>query len=198
MPRVTPGDTVVDWDHLARSWGRPFPADYRRLIDTYGAGYIADHLVIGGPEPKADPGPNGQGMNADTALAERFWHDARHEPDLDGLEPRLIAWGGNSAGDQLCWDATDEDPDRWPVLMWARGDDMWSRHDCGMAAFLVRVMTADFPECPLSDLTLWGREGATFLTRTEYMRRLKAGLDPWTLEPDPYADMFDWTNHPDA
>jgi len=56
--------------------------------------------------------------------------------------------------------------------------------------FLVRVLRGDFDECPLGDLSLWGREPAVFLNRHEEDRMWKAGLDPWTGEPDPYAGMF--------
>ncbi|HEY3003110.1 MAG TPA: hypothetical protein VGJ44_12255, partial [Kribbellaceae bacterium] len=62
----------------------------------------------------------------------------------------------------------------------------------GMPDFIVRVLQADFPECPLGDLSLWGRKSATFLNHREYMRRLRAGLDPWTGGPDPYAGMFNF------
>ncbi|MFF1398943.1 hypothetical protein ACFVZD_34670 [Streptomyces sp. NPDC058287] len=51
-------------------------------------------------------------------------------------------------------------------------------------------MTAEFDECPLSELSLWGRVG-TFVHHEEQERRFHAGLDSMTGELDPYADMFD-------
>ncbi|MFF9497259.1 hypothetical protein [Streptomyces flaveolus] len=53
-----------------------------------------------------------------------------------------------------------------------------------MAAFLRRLMNADFDECPLSALSLWGRAG-TFVHHEEQERRFHAGRDPMTGEPDP-------------
>ncbi|MCG5434583.1 hypothetical protein [Micromonospora foliorum] len=67
---MTDSDTVVDWDEIAESWGRAFPAAYQRFIAIYGAGMIEDYLVIGTPEPWVDP-PDGDGadMRAGTAFA---------------------------------------------------------------------------------------------------------------------------------
>ena len=78
------------------------------------------------------------------------------------------------------------------MLLYARGANIWRRYDCGMVEFLVRLIEGDFPTCPLSDISLFGRGSATFFTTTEYLRRLRAGLDPITGGPDPYAGMFDY------
>lgn len=51
------------------------------------------------------------------------------------------------------------------------------------------VPSVEFDECPLSDLSLWGRVG-TFVHHEEQERRFHAGLDPMTGEPAPYAGMF--------
>jgi hypothetical protein len=190
MPPVTASDTDVDWDRMAQSWGRSFPLAYRRFIEVYGAGTIQANLTISRPEPKGPPGDDSGDMRADTALAEVLWAESRKAPDLSGATPRLITWGVDSSGDHLCWDTTDEDPERWPTLVFNRGDSLWRRYDGGMVEFIVRVLRADFPECPLGDLSLWGRKSALFLNRSEYARRLREGHDPWTGEPDPYAGMF--------
>ncbi|RKR93016.1 hypothetical protein BDK92_7519 [Micromonospora pisi] len=193
MPPETESDTVVDWDEIAESWGRAFPAAYQRFIAIYGAGMIEDYLVIGTPEPWVEP-PDGDGadMRAGTAFARVLWQDSRKERDLEGAIPRLILWAVDSSGDNLCWDASDPDPEKWPVLLYNRGKAIWRRYDCGMVEFLVRHLEGDFPTCPLGDVGLFGRRRATFLTRTEYMRRLRSGVDPWTGEPDPYAGMYNY------
>ncbi|HWS37515.1 MAG TPA: hypothetical protein VN408_32890 [Actinoplanes sp.] len=192
MPPLTASDTTVDWDRLTESWGRRFPASYQRFMAVYGAGMIQNHLVIGDPEPWSEP-PTGDDncMRAGTALARRLWTEIdRREPDLEGVSPRLILWGVDSSGDNLCWDATDEDPEQWPVLLYHRQHGIWRRYDFGMTEFLVRLLDGAFPECPLGDLTLFGRTNAMYLTTTEYWRRRRSGRDPWTGEPDPYADMY--------
>ncbi|GAA2677461.1 hypothetical protein [Actinoplanes palleronii] len=191
MPPETASDTTVDWDLITASWGTAFPAAYRRFITLYGAGAIQDYLVIGEPEPWAEP-PTGDDndMRAGTAFARVLWAESRKDPALDGTSPRLILWGLDSSGDNLCWDASGPDPERWPVLVYDRGESIWRRYDCGMVEFLVRHLRGDFAGCPLGDVYLFGRGSAMFLTRTEYRRRLRSGVDPWTGEPDPYAGMY--------
>ncbi|NYE39362.1 hypothetical protein [Streptomyces fulvorobeus] len=190
MPPTAVSDTVTDWDLMGQSWGKGFPSDYRHFIESYGAGTIENSFGVLRPEPRgAEPGPDE--MLMETVNAQDAW--ARGEPkspELAGTSPELIAWGVDSSSDIVCWDASGSDPDAWPVLVRSRGDNLWSRYDCGMAEFLVRVLRADFPACPLSDLSLWGRHPAVFLNRQEEQRLSKAGLDPWTGEPDPYAGMF--------
>ena len=88
---------------------------------------------------------------------------------------------------------TDADPDKWPVVAWRRqityGDSPWAIFDCGMVVFLTRMMLAEFDACPLGDASLWGRP-APFVSWREQRRRMVAGLDPLTGEPDPYAEMY--------
>ncbi|MDQ1008828.1 hypothetical protein QFZ82_003313 [Streptomyces sp. V4I23] len=97
----------------------------------------------------------------------------------EGTQPRLIAWGSDAAADILCWDASGDDPASWPVLVYNRGKGVWRRYDCGMVEFLVRVMRAEFPACPLSDLSLWGSHPVLFLSQSEEERLLEQGLDHW-------------------
>ncbi|WUU82141.1 hypothetical protein OG790_12025 [Streptomyces cellulosae] len=129
-------------------------------------------------------------MANETMVAREAWSWVRKAPELAEARPVLIAWGGDASADLLCWDASDEEPGRWPVLVYNRDAGLWRRYDCGMVQFLVRVLRGGFDECPLGDLSLWGRESAVFLNRDEEERRWEAGLDPWTGEPDPYAGMF--------
>lgn len=191
MPPPVAPDLAVDWGRLHRSWGRKFPADYRQFVEVYGHGGVDGFLLIVRPEPRDAPrGVGTGGMAQETATAELLWTKVRKEAGLAGAAPRLVAWGVNSAADTLCWDAAGDDPATWPVLVCSRGDMLWRRYDCGMVEFLLRVLRADFDTCPLSDLSIWGVENATFLTPTEEERLREAGLDPWTGEPDPYAGMY--------
>ena len=191
MSPVTASDTTVDWDAMAASWGRRFPSDYRRFMEVYGSGSVQDILGISAPTtPEAtDTGPNG-GMRSDAEVAEELWRKVRKAPELEGAVPRLIPWAASCSGDFLCWDASDEDPDRWPILVYERGDSVWRRYDCGMVDFIARLLTADLPQNPLNDDSLWGRRSAIYLTHTEYLRRMRAGLIPLTGEPDPDAGVW--------
>jgi hypothetical protein len=192
MPPTAESDTSADWGMLRESWGKDFPLDYRQFVEEYGAGAVQNYLEVLGPEPKREVEESSTGgMLHETANAEHAWATVRKSPELADAVPELIAWGADASADILCWDASGDDPDSWPVLVYNRGDSLWRRYDCGMVEFLVRVLRADFDNCPLGDLSLWGKESVTFLNAREEQRRLEQGLDPWTGEPDPYAGMFD-------
>ncbi|MFD5393545.1 hypothetical protein ACFWJW_04860 [Streptomyces sp. NPDC127097] len=140
------------------------------------------------------PLPTGDGRQ--TSISD-LTADLRHLWDMDGGVPgialdadRVLPWGSGCNANELGWLMTGSDPDLWPVVVWRRhGSPHWALFECGMAEFLRRLMTAEFDECPLSDLSLWGRVG-TFVHVREQERRFHAGLDPLTGEPDPYANMF--------
>ncbi|MFF8382025.1 hypothetical protein ACF07V_38700 [Streptomyces sp. NPDC015661] len=180
VPPPAEGGTPLDRDRMRASWGREFPADYRKFVETYGAGSVEGCLVIQQPAYKdAEPTSPYGGMLLETINAEAAWARERKSPQLEGTDPVLIAWGVTTSSDLLCWDASDGDPAAWPVLVRNRDDDLWRRYDCGMVAFLVRVLRAEFDECPLGDLTLWGRGPALFLTETEQKRLWARGVNPW-------------------
>lgn len=178
-PRAAP-DTSVDWALMSRSWGTEFPPDYQAFMEVWGPGAIDNFFQVLVPEPKAEEltSPYG-GMLVETLTADHAWANFPKEPELEGTQPRLIAWGSDAAADILCWDASGDEPASWPVLVYNRGQGAWRRYDCGMVEFLVRVLRAEFPVCPLSDLSLWGTHPALFLSETEEERLLEQGLDPW-------------------
>lgn len=191
MPPVTDCDGSVDWDRMSESWGREFPPDYQQFISLYGPGTIQNYLVIPLPEYKDGPliSPH-SGMAQETKNAEAAWERDEKTPSLEGSHPNLIAWGVDASSDLLCWDASGNSPSIWPVLVRKRGDGLWRRYDCGMVEFLVSTLGGDFDECPLGDLSLWGKPSVLYLTKHEQHRLLAAGLDPWTGKPDPYVRMF--------
>ncbi|MEU0245245.1 SMI1/KNR4 family protein [Streptomyces sp. NPDC006235] len=190
MPPTAASDTRMDWDRVARSWGKQFPPDYRRFLDVYGAGSVEACLAVLAPYSKGESSaPGSDAMAEETANAKGAWGRIPKAPEAAGLDPALIAWGVSSAADILCWDTSTEDPVTWPLLVYNRDDNLWRRYDCGVVEFFVRVIRAEFDDCPLGDLSFWGTDSALFLNEAEQRRRLAQGLDPWTGEPDPYAGM---------
>ncbi|MGW9136522.1 SMI1/KNR4 family protein [Streptomyces sp. NPDC055681] len=187
-PHPGAGDTV-DWDSVERSWGTRFPGDYKELIAHYGAGAISDYLGFVLPESRAEKGgePAFQGMEAETLNALDYWRGKA--PGKSGRD-QVIAWGVDSSADILCWRVTGDNPDAWPIVVWNQDDVIWREYSCGVVEFLCRVLEAEFDECPLGGLTLWGNASPRFLHRDEEQRLRASGLDPWTGEPDPYAGMF--------
>ncbi|MEU6311550.1 hypothetical protein [Streptomyces sp. NPDC047014] len=63
-----------------------------------------------------------------------------------------------------------------------------------MVEFITRMMQGRFDARPLGDALLWNRTG-TFVSWREQLRRQRAGLDPLTGEPSPYADMYPVTEN---
>ncbi|MGW2911258.1 SMI1/KNR4 family protein [Streptomyces asoensis] len=187
-PHSGAGDTI-EWGPLEQSWGTRFPGDYKEFIARYGAGAISDYMVIFAPERRAESGvePSFQGMEEETLNAQELW---RAKAPGEASSGRVIAWGSDSSADILCWRVTGDDPDDWPVVVWNQDDVAWREYACGVVEFLHRVLDAQFDDCPLGGLTLWGNGAPIFLHRDEEQRLRASGLDPWTGEPDPFAGMF--------
>jgi hypothetical protein len=166
MPPPADGGTTVDWAALTESWGKPFPLDYQRFMEVYGAGAVQNYLSIGRPEPKVplEQAPR-DGMVIETANAEADWETEEKTPELEGTSPVLITWGVDATADMLCWDASDDDPAKWPVVVYQRNGSLWSRYDCGMVEFLVRNFRAEWQENPLGGEFLWGVSEVTFQAR---------------------------------
>jgi hypothetical protein len=180
-------DEQVDWSAAEAALGTALPSDYRGFMAVYGGGGIDELSIL-------PPLPTGNGWQGSiTGHVEEFRELWAMEGGVPGIQlgaDRVLPWASGCNANELGWLMTGPDPDQWPVVVWRRHDrPHWALFDCGMAAFLRCLMTADFDECPLSDLGLWGHVG-TFIHHEEQERRFHAGLDPMTGEPDPYAGMF--------
>ncbi|WP_329437978.1 SMI1/KNR4 family protein [Streptomyces canus] len=189
MPSHRGAGDAVDWTAVEHSWGTGFPRDYQEFITLYGAGTVDDYLSFLLPEPRTAESvePIYQGMEAETLNALDFW---QYKASEESRQSGLIAWGVDSSADILCWRVTGSDPDAWPVVVWNQDDAAWLEYPCGLVEFLCRVLRAEFDECPLGSVSLWGNASPRFLHHDEEARLGSQGLDPWTGEPDPFAGMF--------
>jgi hypothetical protein len=134
--RVPPPERPVggpyDWAATERELGTPLPADYKRLVETYGRGGFWGALYL------RAPGHDGAyPLIAD--LLDDFGplreDDLGHYPYPLYPEPGgLLAWAENDCGGFVCW-LTEGPPDAWPVVIWTRDDD-YERHEGGATAFL--------------------------------------------------------------
>ncbi|MFD7817636.1 SMI1/KNR4 family protein [Streptomyces sp. NPDC059785] len=185
-PHAGAGD-LVDWEAVERSWGHPFPRDYKDFMALYGGGTVSDYLGFLLPEPRTAEGaePVYQGMEAETRTAESF---RRSTAAGDWLPSQIIAWGVDASADILCWRVTGK-PEAWPVLVWNQDDATWSEYPCGMVEFLCRLFREDCSEIPLGSVGWWG-ESPCFLHAAEEGRLRAAGIDSWTGRLDPFAGMF--------
>lgn len=180
----------VDWPTAAAELGvESFPEDYVGLVGAYGAGSIEDALFVSIPRPGNPTAPLTVGRLPGNALESMSeWQ----EPVLrtQYLLTDMLVWGQTNGADALCWVTSEPDPKRWPVAVWERQGGGWKIYDCGVAEFLVRLLRGDFPECPVSDESLWGVRTARFLNFRDEERLLEVGVDPWTGEStDPFADL---------
>lgn len=170
------------WERTRAEAGLCFPADYRAFVNTYGGGRImgaASPMSCHIYAPTSAPGrlddPVGfrgfvDWCSADTAdLFEGAdpgeWGGVLYPvyPDPGGL----LFWGQNEEGDMYWWLTEDDDPDRWPVMMWARGPaEIW-RFDTGMVEFVANQVAGgdvspDWMHAPGARWTMtsdWRRRG---------------------------------------
>ncbi|MCX4462469.1 SMI1/KNR4 family protein [Streptomyces sp. NBC_01728] len=192
MPPHDGADEQVDWDAMRRAWGVGFPSDYIAFMSTYGGGGIDDVLGILTPEASTQPpdGPGFGSMSGETAIMRQTWQFEGGPDKVDASPDSVLAWGVSCGADILGWLTTDDNPDKWPVIVWERhGWPHWRIYDCGMAEFLRRLFTKGFEECPLSVVSLWGEPSPHFIHWREEQRRRESGIDPYTGEPDPYFGM---------
>ncbi|MBY8882682.1 SMI1/KNR4 family protein [Actinacidiphila acidipaludis] len=149
------------WERSRAEIGLDFPSDYRGFVDLYGAGRFSapDSLACHVHAPTSRPlqgvreagfkgyverhasetgrlfGPEGLDETDDTKPAYRMF------PEPDGL----LVWGENEQGDLFFWLTSDADPDRWPVVMWARGPVTAYRFDMGMVDVLLGSAQGEIP-----------------------------------------------------
>lgn len=149
------------WERSRAEIGLDFPSDYRAFVDLYGAGQFGapDSLACHVHAPASRPlhgrretgfkgyvewhasemrglfGPEGLDEEDDSKPAYRMF------PEPEGL----LIWGENEQGDLFFWLTSDGDPDRWPVVMWARGPVTAYRFDMGMVDVLLGSAHGEIP-----------------------------------------------------
>ncbi|MGY5060882.1 SMI1/KNR4 family protein [Streptomyces sp. 900105755] len=185
-------DEQVDWVGAQEALGVGLPSDYKAFMSVYGAGNIGDLGVLG-PLPvdylQWDPGS----IVDSVPTFRELWDSEGGVPGIEADGSSVLPWGSGCNANELGWLTLDPNPDKWPVVAWRLqiryGDSRWKLFDCRMVDFLVKMMRAEFDECPLGDASLWGRS-APFVHWREAQRRWLAGLDPESGEPDPLVQEF--------
>jgi hypothetical protein len=131
---------AVDWDAARAALGAELPADYRALVERYGAGSIAGLrlLVPGHPNRYVDLLRQVEPQRA----ALRYLIDQGIEQPY--APEALLPWGIDESGNVVWW-LTEGG---WPVVAnEARGEE-WQRHEGGAVEFLAAILggreTSDF------------------------------------------------------
>jgi hypothetical protein len=149
LTRIVPAPSVTvdgsgSWDSTETRLGTGLPSDYKAYIEMYGTGRLDGFIWVLNPFSR---NPNLNLMTkGDAALRTLRELQSKHEcevpyplyPEAGGLLP----WGITDNGDVLYW-LTAGEPKEWPVVLNAARDARTERHEGGMAAFLVRVLSAD-------------------------------------------------------
>ncbi|MEU4730142.1 hypothetical protein [Streptomyces sp. NPDC023588] len=198
VPADLAGGEQIDWAAAEAALGAKLPSDYKALLDTYGVGDLGD-LVILPPLPSDVRGWEGCHIGGMAVGLRQLWEDEGGVRDVTLGGDAVLPWGSGMNANEMGWLMNGPDPDRWPVIAWRRhhswGEAPWALFDCNMVQFITRMMLGQFEACPLGDASLWKRTD-TFVSWREQHRRLRAGLDPSTGEPNPYAHMYpiteDW------
>ncbi|MHA6762958.1 SMI1/KNR4 family protein [Streptacidiphilus sp. PAMC 29251] len=154
--------TAPPWRQSRSEIGVDFPQDYREFVDRYGGGSMTSESMFLefsvlapcslGWKPDAPGGFDAFTVKQIEQIRPLFVFDGADEnywggtaypvhPDPGGL----LAWGENQEGDVFFWLTDNPDPDRWPVVMWARGPATTYRFEGGMVAFLLALFRGDLP-----------------------------------------------------
>ncbi|NWF29439.1 SMI1/KNR4 family protein [Streptomyces sp. PKU-EA00015] len=131
-PPAAPVDARGSWTAAESALGTPLPADYKRLVETYGWGEFCDYLNLRTPfgtrEHNRLEWQRGRPSGTPDRNRERYPYPLHPAPG------GLLVWGTTVDADRLCW-FTDGAPESWPVVVWSR-DGWYETHPMGAAAFV--------------------------------------------------------------
>lgn len=134
----------MDWVRAERVLGTALPADYKRLVETYGAGMFDETvrlLVPDSAHAKCDL--RAQATERDETLAG-LWEVGEDKPaGLLGAGARIVPWASEGlTGAFLYWLARPgRHPDEWTVLYNEGQGPLWEYHDMSCLDFLLAVLT---------------------------------------------------------
>jgi hypothetical protein len=143
--RPTGAPMADDWRPVEAELGVRLPDDFKAFLATYGSGVIND--LIGISSPTFPPQQGALLRTTQAALSTlRHWRETGRLPYPIHPEPGgLLPWAGTGNGDTYYWLTEPRDePDRWPVVIFDRGDLDWLRHPGPMSAFLADALERKF------------------------------------------------------
>ncbi|MET3985780.1 SMI1/KNR4 family protein [Streptomyces sp. PvR034] len=136
---------AVDWEGTERALGVALPADYKRLVETYGDGVFDGTIWL------LVPGSAYQDCDLRLRTAERdedlayLWEAGEAKPaELLEAGARVLPWAfEEGTGAFLYWLVRPgQHPDEWTVLYNEGRGPMWEHHATGCAAFVLAVLDA--------------------------------------------------------
>jgi hypothetical protein len=123
---------AVDWDAARAALGVELPADYRALVERYGAGSVAGLrlLVPGHPNRFADLVRQVEPQRS----ALRYLIDQGIEQPY--APEALLPWGIDESGNVVWWSTGGH----WPVVANEARGEGWERYEGGAVAFLAAIL----------------------------------------------------------
>ncbi|WP_395359587.1 SMI1/KNR4 family protein [Streptomyces sp. YH02] len=135
---------TVRWAAVEEALGTALPADYKRLVETYGGGVFAGTIWLlepDCPDPMYDL--VAQTAERDEILAD-LWAGGEKKPaEIAESDVRLVPWGYvEGAGHFLYWLVRPgAEPDEWTTVLNEGRGPLWEAHPASCGAFLLDVVS---------------------------------------------------------
>jgi hypothetical protein len=132
-----------DWAAIEGDLGVRLPGDYKRLAESFPAGWFRGWVRLWPPERTGDDRPR---LLSDFAAAEleamREYRDTGESGFPHPLFPEpggVLPWGYLRSAGVTYWLTGPGDPDDWPVIAATEDGNYWERFDGPAGEFLARV-----------------------------------------------------------
>jgi hypothetical protein len=129
----------VDWAAFEVQLGWRLPADYKWLVETYGAGSFDDFLHVLQPDTEFQPIALEISYRRAVEVLSQLKESGEQIPyGIDEIAP--VAKTDN--GDTVYWVRRPaDDPDSWSIVTNAARGVMWPQYEGGIVEFLVAVLS---------------------------------------------------------
>ncbi|GAB1333096.1 SMI1/KNR4 family protein [Streptomyces sennicomposti] len=136
--------SAPDWTAAEAALRTALPADYKELIETYGAGFIDGYLLLLEPDCPNDV----YDLLKITAEREEanasLWQYEDKPEEMETAGNRLVCWATTDNGEYLYWLVrADDDPDSRTIMINSASGEDWERYDMTVTRFLAAVLTGD-------------------------------------------------------
>ncbi len=135
---------TVDWARAERALGASLPADYKKLVETYGDGVFDETIWLLVPDSAYDKCNLRAQTTERNEILAGLWEVGEEKPaGLLETGARVLPWAyQEGAGAFLYWLVRPgQHPDEWTVLYNEGQGPLWEPHDMGCLAFLLAVLT---------------------------------------------------------
>ncbi|MDX2560400.1 SMI1/KNR4 family protein [Streptomyces sp. TX20-6-3] len=133
----------VRWAVAEEALGTALPADYKRLVETYGGGVFAGTIWLLAPDcPDPMYDLVAQTAERDEILADLWEAGEKRPAEVEEGDVRLVPWGYvEGAGHFLYWLVRPgAEPEEWTTLLNEGRGPLWEAHPASCSEFLLGVV----------------------------------------------------------